>query len=430
MACDLVRNMVRGPFILELEDTSFEKAAAALSTDPGFVLIDAGSAPARSARYSIIASRPKSTFLMSGGFITVDGHTTIDSPREALSRFCSKVSGLEADPYLPFSCGLIGYIGFEAARALKGLEPAPGFSRHPQSMMGLYDAVAIFDRAEGTARIVANDEDRTSARRSAYILHDRMAGAKAPAEAPPAPAYYGAVKTTPDEAHFRMTVEAARSWIRSDLIRSIHLVRHAHVPLSNASPLAAFMGAGHAPGIKAFMTHEGAGYAFFSTDSLVSITGKDLRSTVALSHPSAKRTKAALYALRDEISGSLAALCEQGSMTEVDGVGRENSMSFTGALRRGLAPIDAVVGMIPSHMACGTPYGRVLEFIGQNEKVHRTFYGGAFGTIDPLRCDFRTIERATTYADGTAGTTMGIDMDEGSDAEEISGRLAGIVQCI
>jgi len=422
--------MVRGPFILELDDTSFEKAAAGLSADPGFVLVDTGAPHAGHPRYSIVASRPRSTFLMSGGFITVDGHTTIDSPREALSRFCSKASGLEADPYLPFSCGLIGYIGFEAARALRGLEPAPGFSRHPQCMMGHYDVVAIFDHAEGTARIIASDEDRARARRRAYILHDRIVGARAPAEGPPTSALSGSVKTTPDEAHFRRPVEAARSWIRSDLISSVHLVRHAHVPFSHSSPLAAFMAARPADGIKAFVTHEGAGYAFFSTDSLVSISGDDLRSTVALGPPSVKRTKAAFDSLKGEIAESLAALCEAGSMTEVENGAGGNYLSFTGALRRGLAPIDAVVGMIPSHMACGAPYGRVLEFIGQSEKVHRTFYGGAFGTIDSLRCEFRTIERATTYADGAVGTTVGIDMDESSDAEEISTRLGRIVQCV
>ena len=153
--------MVCGPFILELADVSFEKAAFALASDPGFVAIDARAAPSGLARYSILASNPKSTFLMSGGFITLDGHTTIDSPRASLSRFCTDVGELEADPYIPFSCGLIGYIGFEAARALRGLEPARGFSRHPQCKMGFYDAADIYDHAERTARVVATSSVRS-----------------------------------------------------------------------------------------------------------------------------------------------------------------------------------------------------------------------------------------------------------------------------
>jgi anthranilate/para-aminobenzoate synthase component I len=408
--------MPRGPFILELEDIGFDDAARALSEEPGFVCIDARGAHPAIARHSIIAANPVSTFSMAGGFITVDGHTTIDSPQGAIARFCAEVDRWLADPYIPFNCGVIGYIGFEAASALKGLAPAEGFSRHPQCRLGIYGAVILYDNLERTAIVVGSGDDRSKARRRAYILHDMVASSAGRVRPRPGSVESSGVRMTPGEAEFRRTVEMARSWIRSDIADRIHVVRHAEAPFTCTSPLAAFLAEGKFEGVRALVGHEGANFSFSSTDTLISVEGGALRSTInvgAGAEPAAK-------ILRDEITTSFKSICEDGeAATRTDG-GR---IDLEGVLGCGLVPIDAVIGMMPSHAATGTPYGKALSFIGQSEELHRAFYGGAFGTMDALRCTFRTIERASTFTDGTVGTTAGIDMDENSDADEISRRL-------
>jgi len=417
--------MPRGPFILELEGICFDDAARALSSEAGFVCIDARGAPPAIARYSVIAANPINQFSMAGAFITVDGHTTIDSPHEALLRFCSKVSGWRADPYLPFSCGLIGYIGFEAARALRGLSPARGFARHPQCRLGVYGAAVVFDHMERAARVIANDDDPSLARRRAYILHDMVLRGADASRKNSGSVRISGVRMTPDEAEFRRTLETARSWIRADLARRVHVVRHAVAPFECGSPLVEFLSNGFA-GVKALICNEGASFAFSSTDSLISVEGSSLKST--LPFHGAETEMRGRRILREEIAESIASVCEEGSVESIETEGTE--LSVKGRLGRGLAPIDAVVGMIPSHATTGTPYRRVLEFIGQNEETHRSFYGGAFGTLDPLRCTFRTIEKVSTFADGTVGTIAGIDMDENSDAEEIAGRLSAALSGI
>lgn len=413
--------MPRGPFILELANVGFDDAAQALSSEDGLVCIDARGAPPQIARYSIIAAHPVSQFSMAGGFITVDGHTTIDSPHQALLRFCSKVSRWGADPYVPFNCGIIGYIGFEAARALRGLAPADGFSRHPQCKLGLYDTAIVFDHMERTAWVIANGDDPPQARRRAYILHDKVTSGAGAVHSEAEPVRIAGVRMTPSEAEFRRTVETARSWIRSDIVKRIHVVRHAATPFEGRSPITEFLSTKF-EGVRSLIGHEGAYFSFSSTDSLVDVEGTRLRSTLTLAPAAGRVNEGTLKDLRDEVAASIASICEKGSVTTHGNAGA--GLSVTGTLGRALSPMDAVVGMIPSHTTTGTPYGRVLKFIGQNEDTHRAFYGGAFGTIDPLRCSFRTIERASTYADGTVGTTAGMDMDENSDADEITGSLS------
>lgn len=419
--------MPRGPFILELDGTGFDDAARALSEEPGFVCIDARGAPPAMARYSIIAANPVSTFSMAGGFITVDGHTTIDSPRSAIERFCARVDRWLADPYIPFNCGVIGYIGFEGASALKGLAPAEGFSRYPQCRLGIYGAAIIYDDLEGTAIVVGGGDDLAEARRRAYILHDAVAGASGRARPGSGSVEFSGVRMTPDEAVFRRTVETARSWIRSDIAERIHVVRHAEAPFTCTSPLAAFLAEKEFRGVKALMGHEGASFAFSSTDSLISVEGGALRSTLNVRSEITSGGDKTAELLRDEITASFKSICEGGEATARAYGGR---VSLSGVLGCGFVPIDAVIGMTPSHAATGTPYSKALSFIGKSEELHRSFYGGSFGTMDSLRCSFRTIEKVSTYTDGTVGTTAGIDMDENSDADEISRRLSGMLSHI
>jgi len=419
--------MPRGPSIIELDDIGFCDAAAALFPEPGFVCIDARGAPPAIARYSIVAANPISAFSMAGGFITVDGHTTIDTPRSAIERFCARVDRWLADPYIPFNGGVIGYIGFEAAAALRGLAPAEGFSRHPQCRLGIYGAAAVFDNLEGTAIVVGGGDDPSEARRRAYILRDKLEQARGRASPGPGSVELTGVRMMPDEARFKRTLETARSWIRSDIAGRLHVVRHAEAPFECRSPVAAFLAEKEFEGVRALVGHEGAGFAFSSTDSLISVEGGALKSTLRVGGPRGTAGKAAAATLAGEIAASFKSICEEG---EVAARTEGGTVNLTGVLGCGLVPIDAVIGMTPSHAATGTPYEKALSFIGLSEGLHRSFYGGAFGTMDAIRCTFRTIERVSTYTDGTVGTTAGIDMDENSDADEISRRLSSMLSQI
>ena len=162
--------MSRLPVVIPISGVSFEDAAWAFSDLEGFFSIDARRAHPSSGRCSIVSALPTSVFSMAGAFVTVDGHTTIDNPCAALTRFCGRAATMSSDPYLAFSGGVAGYIGFEGARAIRGLAPARGFSRHSQCRLGMYPAAALFDHLEGTAMLIANGESFSEAQKRADLF--------------------------------------------------------------------------------------------------------------------------------------------------------------------------------------------------------------------------------------------------------------------
>ena len=59
----------------------------------------------------------------------------------------------------------------------------------------------------------------------------------------------------------------------------------------------------------------------------------------------------------------------------------------------------------------------------KNENTHRTFYGGAFGTIDPFRLTFRTIQQSAIHADGIVRQTVGVNLTTETDPKTILGGI-------
>lgn len=258
-----MRGMAPRREILPLNDISFETAAACLSGERGFACIDSRGTKAPCGRYSYVAALPSRTFSMAGGFVTVDGRTAIDSPAEALARFCDVARRESADPYLPFSCGAIGYIGFEGAKALKGFHPAKGFSRHPQCSFGIYRTVLIFDHIEGAAAIAFDGDDS----QAAHELIDRL-------EAAPkwTPKFLNlemstdARRLTPDDATFARLLGAAHEWLRSESLSCLHITRREERPIADTSAIE-FLLSTRADGARAMFTHESAGIILGSNAS-------------------------------------------------------------------------------------------------------------------------------------------------------------------
>ena len=397
--------MTRLPIVIPLKDVTFEAAVRSLSEEPWFACIDARGAHPRAGRYSIVAANPLHTFTLAGAFVTADGHTTIDTPHTALLRFCARVRAMAFDPYLPFSGGILGYVGFEGARALRGFAPAPGFTRLPQLRFGIYGSALVFDHAEGAAFIVANGDSIEEAVREAEVIQERLAKPLPQGLYERATAFgQSDLRLTPDECEFMRIVDAARSWVRAESAGRIHLARHSVVPQYGLTPVELFLGGGSRGTVRAMFTHEGAAYIASSYDALLNIRDRQLRSAIDPGQsPSA------------EIARELGELCEGFDMpvAESDPLG----VSFTGRLRRELAPIDALIGLMPSRAMTGSPYDRAMDFIERHEGAHRTLYGGAFGSIDANTLSFWSAKGVQTVADGTIATTSGADITADTDSK-------------
>jgi anthranilate/para-aminobenzoate synthase component I len=425
-----MKRMARLPLVVPL-DITFEAAARALADAPGCACIDARGGSANAKRASLVAAFPAHTFSLAGAFVTQDGHTTIQSPAAALRRFCALTAAFPADPYLPFSGGLIGTIGFEGARALRGLDPASGFSRYAQCRMGIYPAVLLFDGAEGACRLVANGRDRANAERAVARLQEAIeVGIGGEATAASERFASCGMRRAPDDGAFCDLVENARAWLRAGSAERFHLVRHGSWPLVPQKPIERFLASRDAGWVRAHFRHEDAHALVASRDALLEIEEGALRSMIALPARGADNA-AAFAALAAEMGRELAPLCADGSIakrdedTGADGVRRA---SYGGRLRKELAMVDALMALLPSLPLSGSPLGSALEFIHRHEEQHRGLYGGAFGTMDARSLSFRTIQRVETIADGTVAATVGIDCPADADPSNLAAQMEMIFQ--
>ena len=125
---------------------------------PGAFLLDSGGDNLKDGRYSFAGINPTHTFSSYGGFVTIDGHACIDNSFSALQRFIADTAcTAPADPYLPFTGGLVGFASFEWGNSRGGVADSDYI---PDVFFGFYDTVITYDRLEGAAWITSLDEAR------------------------------------------------------------------------------------------------------------------------------------------------------------------------------------------------------------------------------------------------------------------------------
>ncbi|MDO8527908.1 MAG: aminodeoxychorismate synthase component I [Deltaproteobacteria bacterium] len=144
--------MGRLPFIVTLRyDNPTDDFAPYAPLHDSFFLDSSMSTPGQG-RFSFWGYNPKIKFSSRGGFVTLQGHTTIGSPYLALKDLYQKIVNLPMDPYLPFSGGLVGFLGYEWGAALENIPAVTNGDSisTPDCRFGLYDTIVSYDYLEGT----------------------------------------------------------------------------------------------------------------------------------------------------------------------------------------------------------------------------------------------------------------------------------------
>lgn len=133
------------PYVREIKIRGeFADLIEKFSSEPYLFFLDSSFRSHPEGRYSIFGIRPVKVFSSTGGMIWEDGRRYIDSPKSALKKLESTIRSVESDPYLPFSGGLVGFIGhsWPEGNREKYLLPDVWF--------GLYDTVFIYDHLENS----------------------------------------------------------------------------------------------------------------------------------------------------------------------------------------------------------------------------------------------------------------------------------------
>ncbi|PIR21458.1 MAG: hypothetical protein COV45_01540 [Deltaproteobacteria bacterium CG11_big_fil_rev_8_21_14_0_20_47_16] len=109
-------------------------------------------------RYTLIGWNPLKKFSSTGAFVSIDDHTRIDTPSDALQKFMAPLKELPKDPYFPFYSGLVGYMLPEFSAASN--DKSPNHGDKPDAWFGVYDPVLVFDTIEGRLTIISMGLDK------------------------------------------------------------------------------------------------------------------------------------------------------------------------------------------------------------------------------------------------------------------------------
>lgn len=134
------------------------RAFAALRDLPAPVLLDSARLDPRLGRWSFVTADPFSRLESEDGRIRLDGLRRTGDPWMVLER-CLERFRLPYDPSVsaPFRTGVVGWIGYEAARHLERLPAAPPREpAFPDLELGFYDVVVAFDLVERRAWILSS----------------------------------------------------------------------------------------------------------------------------------------------------------------------------------------------------------------------------------------------------------------------------------
>ena len=231
---------------------------------------------------------------------------------------------------------------------------------------------------------------------------------------------------TPDEGTFHQLLNEAYNWLQAETLSHIHLAQHVAHPTPALSPIDDFLMGGNPGMVRAMFTYQGTNFILASYDALLDVRGDAVRSRLAFDSAGRPEIAADIWT---EHKRELLRICTSDSLkTTATGRtedGQTTSVTFKGQKRPEMKPIDGLFGLIPSATLTGHPRHLAIQFIAKNEKSHRTFHGGAFGTIDPFRLTFRTIQQSAIHSDGMIRQTLGVNMTAATDLKETLGGMRG-----
>ena len=230
--------MKRLPYTLEVKFKDFSPDSLDnITKKPYCFFLDSAGRGRIDGRYTFFGIDPVRTFSSSGGFITVDNRTFIDSPVDALRRFELSLQDLPFDPYLPFHGGMVGFLGHTWPGG--SVSEKDNFLAVPDAWFGLYDTVCIFDHLEKSCMVSSmgitpdgktdNDIAKSRCEELASLLElnpkeDKISYVIKPLIPDPVSSF--------DEGTYVHTINAARENLFRDEWKRINVAQRFHAPIA------------------------------------------------------------------------------------------------------------------------------------------------------------------------------------------------------
>lgn len=414
-----------GATVLDLAATDPVAAFAVVADDPLAVLLDSAARNDPRSRYSYICADPADVLICDGDDPFPRLRTLLDARRRA------------AQPGLPpFQRGVAGWLSYDLNRHLERVPPpcaaTPNF---PGAVLGVFDAVAAFDHAAGTAWVVG---EAAAARR----LRDRLMAAPPLSE----PDWSLGVVAQPDldRAAYQARIARVVDYIRAGDVFQANLAQRFTAALPpELSPFTLYRRMrARAPGpFSAFVSGGGCALAsvsperFLALDADGNAESRPIKGTrrrgadgtedarLAAELAASAKDRAENLMILDLMRNDLSRVCRVGSVAAPQRMALETFpavhhlvSAVTGRLRPGLGAADLLQACFPPGSITGAPKVRAMEIIAELESAPRGPYCGAFGWFgDSGAMDLAVAIRTLAVAGGQAVVHAGGGITSDSD---------------
>ncbi|MDO8494298.1 MAG: aminodeoxychorismate synthase component I [Deltaproteobacteria bacterium] len=465
--------MASPPFSLPIPYKPAADDFSCFAEQPGSFLIDSSLFDPVHGRYSFWGIDPLMTFQTKSGFITTNGIQQIASPLESLQHLYSKVENLPFDRYLPFSGGLVGYLGYEWGAALENIAPAAANDplRIPDSHFGLYDTIVCYDHLEESCRVSSlgldenlQPDEELAEQRIEQLIQKIRAARKHPPQKLKARTTKGGeaelISSLPHAQYLQAAEKILQNLNAGDCYQ-VNLTQRFMTP-AYQSPwelyryLREFSPAPYAAFIQAenFQILSSSPECFLKAKedgTLTTLPIKGTRRRGATKEEDEKlkqelftseKDRAELLMITDLERNDLGKVSLAGSVT-VDHLHRLETYPqvhhLVSTIRSKRDPrfniIDCLAALSPGGSITGAPKIRAMEIIRELEPVNRGVYTGAIGWIGPqntahLNIAIRTIvtQEATAYF--SCGGGIVIDSDPQTEYEESLTKALGMMKSL
>ncbi|OHF36205.1 chorismate-binding protein [Corynebacterium sp. HMSC074A01] len=330
-------------------------------------------------------------------------------------------------PDLPFTGGLIGYLGYECAQLTLPIT-LQHRSEYPDAYFVRPQSFIVYDHAAEVAHLCALAGD------GADVLLDRLEKALAGADGGQGasisegvwanPDYLGSIREAQDQLRAGESYEVC---LTDTYTAEAHGDIYRELREHNPAPYAAHL------------FFDGVEVASASPERFLTVRGRDveakpIKGTIAADEDPAllsdAKTRAENLMIVDLLRNDLSRVCEPGTvrvprLMQVESYATVHQLvsTITGRLREGRTAVDAVRAAFPPGSMTGAPKLRTCEIIDRLECAPRGVYSGALGYFGfdgqaDLSVVIRTAVRAGNTVTVGAGGAIVLDSDAHAELAE------------
>jgi anthranilate synthase component 1 len=437
---------------------------------PTAFLFESSEGDSRLARYSFVGLDPLLTVVMRDGVATCTAKSEKTSfqfgdPAAFLSQLMQQFSDLRLNAAaaslkeLPFTGGLVGYMGYGATRYFEGITPqASDPLAVPDAVFGLFDSVVVFDHQRRLLHVISRRGDNYAH----DVLHRLQRGSALPvlstANLPADEEVFAACQSNLPQARFLELVDICQDYIRQGQVFQIVLSHRFSLEMQaesldfyrllqsiNPSPYAYFL---KLPGFEYLGSSPETFIACRENRvTLRAIAGtrprggndqEDERLAVELKHN--EKELAEHHMLVDLARNDLGRISSVGTVQvgEIATLTKyahvmHLSTEVTGLLNSGKTCFDAFRSCFPRGTVSGAPKIRAMQLLSHLEPDQRGIYSGFVGYFDFAgNMDGAIAIRSALVKDGrahiSAGAGIVLDSKPEDEYEETRNKARSVVK--